>query len=170
VSKKKRMISFGVFIGVFLLAYSVGVSYKMSDEEAKTFLGEFQSQTEGIDAIGIFSHNASVALVMFVPAFGIAWGSYTAWSTGAAFSTIISSDPTLSNISPLSLLATPFGTLELVAYSIGMSRSFLLIVGIVKRNSLKKMIKPTLIEIGIAIVILLIAGFIEYSMVSQQHV
>jgi len=171
MSKKTRAIAFGVFVGIFLASYIIGTMYKMSDEEARKFLNDFQSANQGIDAIGIFFHNSSVALPMFVPAFGVAWGSFTGWQTGAAFNVIIGTNPALSNLPPLALLlASPFGILELVAYSIGMSRSFLLVWRIVKRNPLKKQIVPTVIEVGIVIALLLIGGFIEYSMTGQQHV
>ena len=169
MSKKTRAISFGVFVGVFLSSYMIGTAYKLSGEEAQTFLKEFQSTTQGIDAFGIFAHNTSVALPMFVPGFGVAWGSFTGWQTGAAFTAVVSQNPALADFPPiLLLLASPFGILELGAYSLGMSRSFLLIWRIVKKNPIKKEIKPTAIEIGIAIAVLLIAGIIEYSMIGQH--
>lgn len=171
MSKKTRAIAFGVFVGIFLASYMIGTTYKMSDEEAKKFLNDFQNANQGIDAIGIFFHNSSVALPMFVPAFGVAWGLFTGWQTGAGFNAIIGANAALSNLPPLALLlASPFGILELVAYSIGMSRSFLLVWRIVKRNPLKKQIVPSAIEVGIVVALLLIAGFIEYSMTAQQHV
>ncbi len=46
----------------------------MSRQKQENFLGQFQSATHGIDAIGIFSHNLSVALPMLVPALGVAGG------------------------------------------------------------------------------------------------
>jgi hypothetical protein len=169
MSKKTRAITFGVFVGIFLASYMIGTTYKMSDEEAEKFLSDFQNATEGIDAVGIFFHNSSVALPMFVPAFGVAWGSFTGWQTGAAFNAVIGSNPALSDLPPLALLlGSPFGIVELAAYSIGMSRSFLLVWRIVKRNPLKKQIMPTAIEVGIVVALLLIGGFVEYSIISQQ--
>jgi hypothetical protein len=169
VSKKIRAITFGVFFGIFLLSYMIGTTYKMSDDEAGKFLNDFQNATQGIDATGIFFHNSSVALPMFVPAFGAAWGSFTGWQTGAAFNAVVGANPALSNLSPLApLLESPFGIIELGAYSIGMSRSFLLVWRIVKRNPLKKQIMPTVIEVGIVVALLLIGGFVESSIISQQ--
>ena len=143
----------------------------MSDDEAGKFLNDFQNETQGIDTIGIFFHNSSVALPMFVPAFGVAWGSYSGWQTGAAFNAVIGANPQLSNLSPLApLLESPFGVLEIAAYSIGMSRSYLLVWKIVKRNPLKKLILPTAIEVGIVVALLLVGGFVESSIISQQAV
>ena len=171
MSKKKRALTFGVFLGVFLAAFSIGTVYKMSDEEANKFLNDFQNQTQGIDAKGIFFHNAPVALGMFVPAAGVGFGAYSAWSTGAAFSALENIHPELSQIIPISILFnSPYGVMELVAYSIGMSRSFIVIWRIIKKNPIKKEIRPSLIEIGISIGILVIAAFVESAMTAPQHV
>ncbi len=166
--RKRRVLIFLIFVGIFSLSYLIGSQSKLSDEESKTFLKEFQKAIEGIDAIGIFEHNASVALPMFIPGFGLIWGSFAAWSTGVAFGALVSTTPTLAKIPPLALLyLSPFGILELFAYSIGMSRSFLLINAIIRKKSLKKELRPTIIEIGIVIAFLLAGGFIEYYMI--QH-
>ena len=171
MSKKTRLAAFGVFVGVFLVSYTIGNSYKMSADDLQTFLKDFQSSTAGIDAIGIFLHNASIALPMFIPGFGIAWGSFTGWQTGAAFEAMIISNPSLSGMPPIALLlATPFGILELGAYALGMSRSFVVIWRIIKRNPIKKEIVPSLVEIAIAIGMLIIGGFVEASMMAPQHV
>lgn len=166
--RKRRVLIFLIFVGIFSLSYLIGSQSKLSDEESKTFLKEFQKAIEGIDAIGIFEHNASVALPMFIPGFGLIWGSFAAWSTGVAFGALVSTTPTLAKIPPLALLyLSPFGILELFAYSIGMSRSFLLIHAIIRKKSLKKELRPTIIEIGIVIAFLLAGGFIEYYMIQQ---
>ena len=166
--RTKRVLIFLIFIGIFSLSYLIGSQSKLSDEESKTFLKEFEKAIEGIDAIGIFEHNASVALPLFIPGFGLIWGSFAAWSTGVAFGALVSTTPTLAKIPPLALLyLSPFGLLELFAYSIGMSRSFLLINAIIRKKPLKKELRPTIIEIGIVLVLLLAGGFIEYYMI--QH-
>ncbi len=140
----------------------------MSEEDSKSFIKEFEHTVEGIDAIGIFMHNASVAIPMFVPGFGIAWGSFAAYSTGLAFKALVSTTPSLAKLPPLAIIyLSPFGVMELIAYSIGMSRSFLLINTILKKSSLKKELRPTLIEIGIVIALLLVAAFIEYTMIQE---
>ena len=110
----------------------------------------------------------SVALPMFVPGFGIAWGSFAAWSTGVAFRALVSTTPALAKLPPLAIIyLSPFGVMELIAYSIGMSRSFLLINTILKRQSLKQELRPTIIEIGIVFALLLGGAFIEYTMIQE---
>ena len=151
-----------------MTSFSIGAQIKISDEDSKAFLKEFQTAVEGIDAIGIFLHNSSIALPMFIPGFGVAWGLFAAASTGLAFSALASTTPILANIPPITILiASPFGVMELAAYSIGMSRSFILVWVIIKKNPVKQEIRPTIIEIGIVIALLLAGGFIEYIMIQQ---
>ena len=166
--EKKRIIWFLVFIGIFSAAYSIGAQNNLSEEDSKQFVKEFQQTVEGIDAIGIFTHNTSVALPMFIPGAGLAWGSFAAWSTGVAFHALVTTTPMLAQLPPLALLyLSPFGVMELVAYSIGMSRSFLLIKSIIKKQPLRKELRQTAIEIGIVVALLLVGGFTEYTMIQQ---
>ncbi len=153
---------------IFSAAYSVGSASNLSEKDSQSFVKEFQHTVKGIDAIGIFTHNTSVALPMFLPGFGIAWGSFAAWSTGLAFRALVSTTPALAKLPPLAIIyLSPFGIMELIAYSIGMSRSFLLINTILRRGRLIETLRPTAIEIGIVIVLLLAAAFIEYTMIQE---
>lgn len=162
------MLVFFVFIAIFSAAYSIGSESKLSEEDSKSFIKEFQQAVEGIDAIRIFTHNTTVALPMFIPGFGVAWGSFAAWSTGVAFGALVSTTPILAKLPPLAIIfLSPFGVMEIVAYSIGMSRSFLLINAILRKKPLRNEIRQTGIEIGIVIALLLAAGFIEYSMIQE---
>ena len=54
--------------------------------------------------------------------------------------------------------------MELVAYSLGVSRSFILIRAIIKKTDLVPLIKPTFIEIGIVMGLLLAGGYLEFYM------
>ena len=103
---------------------------------------------------------------MFIPGFGVAWGLFAAWSTGFAFASIVVTAPQLADIPPLSILfLSPFGLMELVAYSFGISRSFILIRTIVKKVDLMPLLKPTLIEIGVMVGLLLAGGYLEFYMI-----
>lgn len=168
MAAKKRILVFLAFIVIFSIAYSIGSESKLSQSDSKTFVKEFQQAVQGIDAIGIFAHNTTVALPMFVPGFGIAWGAFAAWSTGVAFEALVSTTPILAKLPPLAIIfLSPFGVMEIVAYSIGMSRSFLLINAIIRKKPLGCELRQTGIEIGIVIVLLLTAGFIEYTMIQE---
>ena len=166
MSKKTRIIIFFVFMGLFSLAFQIGSMSEVNEEDARIFMEEFEALIDDIDAIGIFLHNTSISLPMFVPGFGIAWGFFTAGSTGYAFAAIVSLTPALSEVPALALLyLSPFGLMELVAYSIGTSRSYILIHMIIKKTNLKIALRPTIIEIGVVMGLLLAGGFLEDYMI-----
>ena len=163
---KVRIILFFIFLGLFAAIFQIGAMSTVSEEEANAFMAEFKELVLDIDAFGIFVHNLTIALPMFIPGFGVVWGLFSAWSTGFAFAAIVVTAPQLSDIPPLSiLLLSPFGLMELVAYSFGISRSFILIRAIIKKIDLVQFIKPTLIEIGIMVSLLLAGGYLEFYMI-----
>ena len=163
---KNRIILFFIFLAVFTIIFQLGSMSTVSQEEADLFMVEFEKLVLDIDAFGIFVHNTTIALPMFIPGFGIFWGLFSSWSTGYAFAAIATSVPEVANISPLTILfLTPFGLMEISAYSLGISRSFILIKAIITKTNLLQFIKPTIIEIGIVITLLLAGGYIEFYMI-----
>ena len=169
---KIRIILFFIFLGIFAAAFQIGSMTSVSEEDAEAFMSEFEELVLDIDAFGIFTHNLTIALPMFIPGFGVAWGLFSAWSTGFAFAAIITTVPEIGEIPPLSILfLSPFGLMEIAAYSIGISRSFILIRAVIKKISLASFIKPTVIEIGIVVALLLVGGYLEFYMIelAQQE-
>ncbi|WP_316506784.1 stage II sporulation protein M [Nitrosopumilus sp.] len=163
---KVRIATFFVFLGIFAATYQIGSMSTVSEEEANVFMSEFEELVLDIDAFGIFTHNTSIALPMFIPGFGVAWGLFSAWSTGFAFAAIATTVPQVAEIPPLSILfLSPFGLMELTAYSLGISRSFILIRAISKKVSLGQFVKPTVIEISVVVALLLAGGYIEFYMI-----
>jgi len=163
---KNRIILFFIFLAVFTIIFQLGSMSTVSQVEADLFMEEFKKLVLDIDAFGIFVHNTTIALPMFIPGFGIFWGLFSSWSTGYAFAAIATSVPEVANISPLTILfLTPFGLMEISAYSLGISRSFILIKAIITKTNLLQFIKPTIIEIGIVIALLLAGGYIEFYMI-----
>lgn len=141
----------------------------VSEEEAAAFMSEFEDLVLDIDAFGIFVHNTTLALPMFIPGFGVAWGIFSAWSTGFAFAAIALTIPEIADIPPLSILfLTPFGLIEVFAYSLGISRSFILIRSVIKKINLTPLIKPTVIEIGIVLALLFVGGYLEFYMIESS--
>ncbi len=162
-SVKIRIVLFFIFVGIFSAAYSVGAETEVSEEEAEIFMEEFNELIDGIDGFGIFVHNTMLAVPMFIPGFGVAWGLFSAWSTGMAFSAITTTTPELIGIPPLAILyLSPFGIMELAAYSLGISRSYMLIYAIVRKTPLKPQFKPVGIEVGVVVGLLLAGGYLEF--------
>jgi len=131
-------------------------------------LEEIEELIAEIDAVGIFIHNTLLALPMFIPGFGIAWGAYAAFNTGMAFSVIKDASPMLENIPSLTVLfMSPVGLIEVAAYSIAMSRSYILVHKIIKKIPIRGDIRVTAIEIVILVGLLLAGGFIEYFLIEN---
>ena len=76
-----RIVLFFVFLGIFSASFAVGAEVQVSEEESSIILEELESLIGEIDAVGIFTHNTTLALPMFIPGFGIAWGAFAAFST-----------------------------------------------------------------------------------------
>jgi Zn-dependent protease len=152
---------------LFIIAYSVGAIFvKINNSQIEIIKSHFQEKIKGITQYGIFINNFRVALGMFIPGFGIALGMFSAFSTGLVFNAISHTSPVVSHISPLIVFLTPFGILEIIAYGIAISRSGILSYQLIKdtnkRKSWQKYLIPTIIEIGIVLIILLIGAIVEW--------
>ena len=118
--------------------------------------------------LGIFTHNTSLALPMFIPGFGIAWGAFAAFSTGMAFSVIQDAHPILENIPSLTILfMSPFGLMEVAAYSIAMSRSYMIVHKMIRRMSIRQDFRVIGLEIAIVVGLLLTGGFVEWHFIES---
>ena len=158
-----RIVLFFVFLGIFSASFAVGAEVQVSEEESSIILEELESLIGEIDAVGIFTHNTTLALPMFIPGFGIAWGAFAAFSTGMAFSVIQDANPMLENIPSLSILfMSPFGLMEIAAYSIAMSRSYMIVHKMIKRMPIRPDYRVIGLEVAILIGLLLTGGFVEY--------
>lgn len=164
----RRIYAFFIFMAIFSAMYQLGAMSPVTTQEAEMFLEEFEKLVEGIDAVGIFVHNTSLALPMFIPGFGMVWGMFSAWSTGYAFASIVVMSPALSEIPPLAILyLSPFGLMELSAYSLGVSRSYILLVTLIRKKPLRPHMLATAAEVGIVVGLLLAGGFIEFHMIEM---
>jgi len=150
----------------FLIAYSVGASVHEDKQQTDDLRRHFAEQIKGIDQNGIFINNAKIALGMFVPAAGIGLGVISGFYTGMIF-TAIAQTSTLNNVPPLIILITPFGIMEVFAYGIAISRSGIFIYHLVKKKPWREYAIPILVEIGIVVLILLVAAVIEWQIITQ---
>ena len=168
----KRIIIFFIFTAIFTVVYGTSaVTSEPTEEEIQQVMDFFDEIVGTIDGIGIFVHNVLIALPMFIPGFGVVWGLFSAYSTGFAFSAIAAANADVAQLNPLAILLTPFGLMEMAAYSIAMSRSTLLAKNVFQKNwELIKNEKLILsIEIGIVIALLLIGGIVEMWMIETAQ-
>ncbi|MBC8250264.1 MAG: stage II sporulation protein M [Candidatus Nitrosopelagicus sp.] len=168
----KRIILFFIFTAIFTVVYGTSaITSEPTEEEIQQVMDFFDEIVGTIDGIGIFVHNVTIALPMFIPGFGVAWGLFSAYSTGFAFSAIAAANTDIAQLNPLAILLTPFGLMEMAAYSIGMSRSTLLAKDVFQKNwhQIKKDKLIISIEIGIVVALLLIGGIVEMWMIETAQ-
>jgi uncharacterized membrane protein SpoIIM required for sporulation len=140
----------------------------MSSSEVNELKNRFMDQIEDIDQIGIFINNAKIALGMFVPLLGVGVGIFSGFSTGMVFNAIATS-ANLNDISPLLILITPFGLMEIIAYGLAISRSGMLFYSLLKRKYWREYLLSTLVEIGVVVILLLSGAIIEWEMITRLN-
>jgi hypothetical protein len=164
---KLRLLYLVIGIVVFVIAYFIGAGTDIGKNETENLRDQFNKQVKDIDQNGIFVNNLRISLGMFIPILGMGLGIFSGFSTGLMFNVIAESSPLLNNISPLLILVTPFGVMEVFAYGLAMSRSGMLTYQIIKKKQWREYIIPTIIEIGIVITVLLIGATIEWQIITQ---
>ena len=168
----KRIILFFIFTAIFAVVYgSSAILSEPTEAEVQEVMDFFDSIVDTIDGIGIFVHNTTIAIPMFIPGFGVAWGLFSAYSTGFAYSAIAAANPEIAQLNPLAVLLTPFGLMEVAAYSIAMSRSALLAKNVIQKNwnHIKNERLVIAVEIGIVIGLLLVGGIVEMWMIETAQ-
>jgi len=173
---KRRLLYVAIGAAVFLIAYSIGAAVPLTEADASEIRKQFADQIKDIDQNGVFLNNFKISLIMFIPAAGVGFGGYAGFGTGEVISALAASTPGLSGILSLIIFITPFGIMEVFVYGLAMSRSGLLIVRLVKdkpwraearRPFYENSIVPTLVELGIAAVVLFAAAVIEWQIIEQ---
>lgn len=182
IEQKKRWISttsaqcMVLAAFVFLAVFVLGSEVDIPEDEARMLIGEFEGQFVGIQWYDIFIHNLTIALGMFIPFGGFVWGSTSALMTGIAFAAYSITSPEVINFSPLLLFITPFGMMELAAYSIAMGTSLQLSISFTKVIRKKarivdkgaKLAKILLTRISVVVLLLVVGGFIEYEILENM--
>jgi hypothetical protein len=163
---KQRLFYLALGIIAFLIFFIIGTSITL-DESTSTLLKEqFQNKIKNIDSVGIFFNNFLISILMFIPGIGIAFGLFSGFSTGNIFMILIRDLPI--RIPPLVVFLTIFGIMELVSYGIAISRSYILLIRIIKRSNVKESLIHTGIEIGIVAIILLFSAIIEWDLIVKS--
>lgn len=132
----RRIIIIGIFFLFAILVTVVGVlaplsSQQIADENNE--LNKTQQEIQSMDfahrTAAIFLNNFEICLLMFVPIFGIVFGSIVLFNTGSVLAAeTITNNPSLPPILVLAVLFVfPFTWLEFISYSTALSESFWLI-------------------------------------------
>ena len=163
---KRRILYLLVGILVFLIFFTIGTSVTFDKSTSQLLKEQFENKIKNIDSVGIFVNNFLISILMFVPGIGIAFGLFSGFSTGNIFMIITRDLPI--QIPPLLVFLTIFGMMELVSYGIAISRSYLLLINMVKKTNIKENLIYAGIEIGIVAVILFFSAIIEWDLIKQS--
>lgn len=163
---KRRFLYLLIGILIFLIFFTIGTSVTFDKSTSQLLKEQFEKKIKNIDSIGIFVNNFLISILMFVPGIGIVFGLFSGFSTGNIF-VIITRDLPIQ-IPPLLVFLTIFGIMELVSYGIAISRSYLLLITIMKRTNIKENLIYTGIEIGIVAIILFFSAIIEWDLIKQS--
>ena len=163
---KKRILYLIVGILIFLVFFTIGTSVSFDASTSELLKEQFQNKIKNIDNIGIFANNFLISTLMFIPGIGIVFGLFSGFSTGNIFMIITQDLPI--QIPPLFVFLTIFGMMELISYGIAISRSYLMLIHILKRTNIKENLIHTGIEIGIVAIILFFSAIIEWNLIKQS--
>src|SRR5215208_6184259 len=120
-------------IAVFILSFYIASNLQVDTEEARTIVEQIRTKNLGIGQIEIFLNNLLIGLSMFIPALGVGLGVYSGIETGMVISALGSLSLLPEDFSAIgSVILTPFGILEIIAYGIAISRSGLLTYKLIK--------------------------------------
>jgi hypothetical protein len=151
---------FLIFIVITLVTISIGSLTPLSEEESSELVEELESRLPEASTQPIFVNNFLIAVLMFIPALGVVSGVFIIYSTGIVISAIGTSLELPGILLIFSLLFLPFTWLEFISYSVAMTQSVFIIIGLINHN-LKKELVRTVFLIFSVFVLLLAGAFIE---------
>jgi hypothetical protein len=163
---KQRLFYLALGIIAFLIFFIIGTSVTLDESTSSLLKEQFQNKIKNIDSVGIFFNNFLISILMFIPGIGIAFGLFSGFSTGNIFMILTRDLPI--RIPPLVVFLTIFGIMELVSYGIAISRSYMLLIRIIKRSNVKESLIHAGIEIGIVAIILLFSAIIEWDLIVKS--
>lgn len=155
------------FAALFTAMFVAGSTTELAREDAEFIQDAVMPDVEEVDTAAIFFNNMLLTLIMFLPGFGAGFTIFAAWFTGVVYSSMVAIAPVAGSIHPLELLyLTPFGLMEVAAYSIASSRSLLLGVKVVKRRPLAEGGKIVLMEVAVVAGLVLAGAAVEEQILS----
>ncbi len=158
-----RVLTVLLFVAFFTTTFTIGSEFEIPQEEQeilkKQITEKLEKARDNSDSSFIFLNNVLIGLLMVIPfGIGIIIGLASAFVTGLTVGGFDLEIPAY-----LLLYLTPFGFMELIAYSLAMSSSLFLTKTILKKN--KQLIKRELkffgVTVGIIVGLIFFGGVIE---------
>ena len=161
-----RVLTVLLFVAFFTTTFTVGSEIEIPQEEQEILKNQIKEKLEtardNSDSSFIFLNNVFIGLMMVIPfGIGIVIGLASAFVTGLTVGGFDLEIPAY-----LLLYTTPFGFIELIAYSLAMTSSLYLTKSILKKNKqvIKKELKFYGATVGIVVALIFFGGVIENHM------
>ncbi|HDI75117.1 MAG: hypothetical protein DRJ52_03710 [Thermoprotei archaeon] len=168
------IVSLAILIVAFIAGAYTPLSKEYADFIMKVTAEKFKSILEAdfpTMIIRIFTNNALICLLMFIPAAGAAIGAVAMYFTGMVISamSIVSGNPRALILAHL--YTAPHTWIEFAAYSLAVSESILFVVALIEKFLMKKEVnfkhslKMLVLNIVVALVLLIIGAFVEAALI-----
>lgn len=159
---KLAAITTAILFAILMVSASIPPDHKELNSLSKEAEKLFEKEWGVLD---VWANNELVTLMTYIPFIGLGIGSFIIFHTGRLFAWLgaeIGIHPVL-----LIMLAiiTVYGLVEFMAYGFAFSQSMILSYTILTRGDVKTELKWTMISIGIATILLLIAAWMEVSLI-----
>jgi hypothetical protein len=143
-----------------IIVITIGSVSSLSTNEGEEILESFESNLPDIATTPIFINNFLIAVIMFIPVLGPIMGTIILHTTGVVIAATAMSVNLPGVWLLLGLLIFPFAWLEFISYSIAITQSIFLVIGLL-RSRFKNELFRTAFLILTVFVMLFVAAFIE---------
>jgi len=143
-----------------IIVIAIGSFSPLSTSESEDILEGFESSLPEIATEPIFANNFLIAAIMFIPVLGPIIGIIILHTTGVVIAASGMSVNLPGILLLLGLLVFPFAWLEFISYSIAITQSIFLVIGLL-RGRFKNELFRTAFLILTVFVMLFVAAFIE---------
>ncbi len=143
-----------------IIVIAIGTSTPLSTSEGEEILEGFESSLPDIATTPIFFNNFLIAVIMFIPVFGPTIGTIILHTTGVVIAAAGMSADIPGILLLLGLLIFPFAWLEFISYSIAITQSIFLIIGLLRKHFKKELVRTAFLILTV-FVMLFVAAFIE---------
>jgi hypothetical protein len=165
----RRIITIVIVFIFAVIVTTVGTWAPLEEQEAKEIGDELNQTVESLKTHNavlqyIFGNNFMLALLMFIPIVGVAFGTYILYNTGAIIAAIAISNEVPPALYLIALFLTPVAWFEFIAYSAAMAESIWLTYRLWRRRGKHELINACKF-ISVCAIILLVSAVIETIMI-----
>jgi len=165
---RNRIFIAAGFLILALVATMIGLfAFRITAPEAQKVRDELQQEFDRInDPRFIFGNNLTLTLIMFIPLIGIFWGCFILFNTGSIIAILSVAEGMPPILTFLVLILNPVVWLEFAVYAAAMSQSFVWLLQIFRKRSVKEAAR-TCIVITICAFTLLLAAVVEWMLINS---